>query len=545
MLNRSRFIILIITLVIANILLLSKADNKRDVEIDDLCKDQHERCEYWANMGECDKNPNYMLDKCAKSCKECSVSSSESVETVTETDLGIDQDLSNDKLGKDETKTHTNDNNDVKTFCEEDVDDKMLCTRISDLEIIDPCEDQHERCEFWANEGECDINPNYMLDKCAKSCKECTVSSSERDKKVEKNYFGIDQELFGENIDKDETRARIETMKDYGKWLMKQESTTKTMRKLCTNELNNCAYYATKGLCETKVIFMMENCPLACMMCDKKEQFDACVGMRHPFSEPIFVTDEKKENMLNEDEETKVTHSIHSFFETIKKNDHSSPFEFEFLVEPNSNQDPWILRLGNFLSNEECNSIIDLGHTLGWTNSTSNVSNEAPKKLKKQKELLESSNTAKCSDFMNACNSHSVLSSVIKKLSLLTQIPLKYFEPAELKLYPESNGYHTFHHANNVHDNWLMAGPRVLSINIPLSNVGKGGYLGFPALDWLMVPPSAGQLVLWPNVLSKDTEIFDERMGREVLPVQGGDLYVLQLHVRLFDYEVATSRGCA
>lgn len=30
--------------------------------------------------------------------------------------------------------------------------------------------DQHENCNFWAQEGECEKNPGYMLENCAKSC---------------------------------------------------------------------------------------------------------------------------------------------------------------------------------------------------------------------------------------------------------------------------------------------------------------------------------------------------------------------------------------
>ena len=36
-----------------------------------------------------------------------------------------------------------------------------------------PCVDDHEECEFWAKEGECEKNPNYMLTSCAKSCSVC------------------------------------------------------------------------------------------------------------------------------------------------------------------------------------------------------------------------------------------------------------------------------------------------------------------------------------------------------------------------------------
>lgn len=32
--------------------------------------DHHESCEFWASIGECSKNPNYMLNYCAPSCKK-------------------------------------------------------------------------------------------------------------------------------------------------------------------------------------------------------------------------------------------------------------------------------------------------------------------------------------------------------------------------------------------------------------------------------------------------------------------------------------------
>ena len=39
------------------------------------------------------------------------------------------------------------------------------------------CVDNHERCEYWAGTGECDINPNYMLIYCKKSCEVCPGKS--------------------------------------------------------------------------------------------------------------------------------------------------------------------------------------------------------------------------------------------------------------------------------------------------------------------------------------------------------------------------------
>ena len=40
-------------------------------EVDDGCIDTHANCKFWADTGECGKNPNYMLRNCPVSCNSC------------------------------------------------------------------------------------------------------------------------------------------------------------------------------------------------------------------------------------------------------------------------------------------------------------------------------------------------------------------------------------------------------------------------------------------------------------------------------------------
>ena len=35
------------------------------------------------------------------------------------------------------------------------------------------CEDNHENCQFWAEQGECDTNPSYMHYNCRLACDKC------------------------------------------------------------------------------------------------------------------------------------------------------------------------------------------------------------------------------------------------------------------------------------------------------------------------------------------------------------------------------------
>jgi hypothetical protein len=43
----------------------------KDDPMASLCADDHPQCQEWADMNECDNNPNYMLKKCRQSCKVC------------------------------------------------------------------------------------------------------------------------------------------------------------------------------------------------------------------------------------------------------------------------------------------------------------------------------------------------------------------------------------------------------------------------------------------------------------------------------------------
>jgi hypothetical protein len=89
---------------------------------------------------------------------------------------------------------------DSDLFCEDGI-----CTQVSNLPIVDPCHDSHVDCEFWASIGECDVNPNYMLNSCAKSCGVCPSIGFENDRVPPAQSSCVDQEM-SENC---ERRARL------------------------------------------------------------------------------------------------------------------------------------------------------------------------------------------------------------------------------------------------------------------------------------------------------------------------------------------------
>lgn len=46
-------------------------DDKKEEGKSANCGDSHEKCKYWADFGECQNNPNWMLIHCEESCGVC------------------------------------------------------------------------------------------------------------------------------------------------------------------------------------------------------------------------------------------------------------------------------------------------------------------------------------------------------------------------------------------------------------------------------------------------------------------------------------------
>ena len=87
------------------------------------CRDENPNCVWWAEEGECSRNPDYMLHNCKASCKQCRHS----------------------------------------------ITDDTVIRKIEPEE----CGNKNPNCGWWAEAGECIKNPNYMLHICKASCKKC------------------------------------------------------------------------------------------------------------------------------------------------------------------------------------------------------------------------------------------------------------------------------------------------------------------------------------------------------------------------------------
>ncbi|KAJ8021459.1 Zinc metalloproteinase nas-15 [Holothuria leucospilota] len=87
-------------------------DNGGEETNPDDCEETHPNCSFWAQRGECSRNPAWMLTNCPVSCRQCRPSTP-------------------------------------------------------------GCSDDNDFCSQWARNGECQRNPRYMLTSCRQSCNVC------------------------------------------------------------------------------------------------------------------------------------------------------------------------------------------------------------------------------------------------------------------------------------------------------------------------------------------------------------------------------------
>ncbi|XP_078617928.1 uncharacterized protein LOC144885728 isoform X1 [Branchiostoma floridae x Branchiostoma japonicum] len=107
--------------------------------------------------------------------------------------------------------------------------------RLSCGECTTDCVDDNAGCPGWAADGECDNNPGYMLTNCRLSCGECTT--------------GLDAMILGAPT----TAAPIPTSYPGVP---------------CVDEDQNCAGWAAEGQCQTNRYRMYRTCRATCGICD-------------------------------------------------------------------------------------------------------------------------------------------------------------------------------------------------------------------------------------------------------------------------------------
>lgn len=55
----------------------------------------------------------------------------------------------------------------------------LQCPMACGLCGVGECDDSQPDCPLWANASECEANPRFMIERCARSCDACPVLRAE------------------------------------------------------------------------------------------------------------------------------------------------------------------------------------------------------------------------------------------------------------------------------------------------------------------------------------------------------------------------------
>ena len=124
-------------------------DDEEEDEVEEGdCQDKHPKCRQWGELGECFKNPKYMLKNCKRACLQCPHQAEELRKKNRE---WTEEEL---KVGADMGEPQRLENTDFRVSAEEAsariVKGREQIRNLGlDGNILDICKNQHEDCTTW------------------------------------------------------------------------------------------------------------------------------------------------------------------------------------------------------------------------------------------------------------------------------------------------------------------------------------------------------------------------------------------------------------
>lgn len=119
----------------------------------------------------------------------------------------------------------------------------------------------------------------------------------------------------------------------------------------CENHHDHCSYWAATGECESEdyEVFMILECAPACQSCHQLDFETRC-----PISPDAVSAFEPG--------------GLNPFFREVVENPkwQKEHGPLNILSSPDLNDGPWVITIDNFLSEEECQRFIDIGHAEGF-----------------------------------------------------------------------------------------------------------------------------------------------------------------------------------
>ena len=403
-----------------------------------------------------------------------------------------------------------------------------------------------------------------MLVYCTKACNTCHLNAHELDELIEKRLdenfereekaralqetkYGVEQDFVN-----DSSKETYDKMVEYMDKVVMVDPKYDSVRNDCKLRHEFCVYWAADGECENSREYMVVQCAPACLSCEQLNILERC-----PYdpNEPMALQ----------------PGDLNRLFETVVKREE---YTTTILSQPNvaSGDDmPWLISIDNFLTDAECDRLIELGRIKGY-DQTADV---GPQKWDGTFTWLSclclhiySHSESGCDHnhsltsvqgtyghkfgthltSMNSwcqeeCQFDPVVVAVTERMEDVTGIPSTNYEFFHLLRY-EIGQYYKPHNDYLDHHQYRRQGPRALTMFLYLNTVEEGGGTNFPKLNNVTVMPKRGRALMWPSVLNEDPMRKDNRTDHQALPVLKGIKHSANAWIHVKDFRETFARAC-
>jgi prolyl 4-hydroxylase len=398
------------------------------------------------------------------------------------------------------------------------------------------CVDVSPDCPHLASLGTCMSDPTAMKQQgCHWSCMYCLTPDTAE-------IFDLGEEQIFEEEGRDpnalpseeEISAVIADTEEYviNEVLVFDEY--EHVRGFCTNNLRECSLWAAEGECDKNYGWMRKNCPAACQDCLMADPNKRCPvdyessvfhsgGIGGMFERWLEEAGEDVAAFSQDNLPRGGTHPLgkltvltspyHDMMPLLNDEDKQIAHEFSPL--------PWVVQIDDFLSEEECQRLIELGAD---KNERSMEDARTSFAIDEQNDVVSDRRTSTNTWCQDECRDNPIVQHVMERMVNMTGIPDGNMEHLQLVRY-KSGQYYREHHDFSPAHTGTQYGPRILTFFLYLNDDGlEGGGTSFSGLD-LVVQPKRGSALVWPSVTNENPEERDEWTYHEALPVITGEKY--------------------
>jgi prolyl 4-hydroxylase len=338
---------------------------------------------------------------------------------------------------------------------------------------------------------------------------------------------------------------RVQAGHDYYNNVVLNDERYEKVREQCYNDQEYCTYWAAvHGMCDAESQhrdYMVWHCPIACASCHElhvelkcpvdphaQQAFRKMGDLNRMFERIEFAATNDDDAILAAYEPLVLSRPSYAHGD----DKYSAKYEIG----------PWIIVLEHFLSDEEADHLVQLGHDRGYERSTDTGELDETGEAEKLVTEDRTSTNTFCQD---ECRNDTIVVQVMERMSYLTGIPARFSEDIQLLRY-EPGQFYNIHHDFIEFEVDRMEGPRILTIFMYLNDVEEGGATSFDyfAPNNLTITPKRGRVVIWPSVLDKNPNLPDYRTTHEALPVIKGLKYGANAWIHLRDYMLPREMGC-